>query len=184
MCALCVLAIAAHCAGAHTDAFLTLVLLCCAAQQEVKPKGPVHMSLARRLAHNDVAVRNKAVKMVTLWLVKRSDIGASDMIKLWKGLFYCYWMSDKAPVQARAPLCHAVLQPCDALTLRAGQDELAERLCGIVHQLGAAVAAASALPSRSVLTLPDARCADPERAMMYFAGLMQTMAGEWTGIDR
>jgi hypothetical protein len=118
--------------GAALAAARLTVTPCCAQENEQqpkeKPKGPVHMSLAKRLAHNDLAVRNKAVKMMTLWLIKR-EVAASDMLKLWKGLFYCYWMSDKAPVQARLA-AHSTSE-------QRIQDELAEKLCSIVHQLGA-----------------------------------------------
>jgi len=70
----------------------------------------VQLAFARKLAHNDLKVRNKAVKRLRLWLSKRGDDNTeTDLLKLWKGLFYCMWMSDKALIQ----------------------EELAKRLAGI-----------------------------------------------------
>merc|ERR1712166_752797 len=52
-----------------------------------------------KLAHNDKKVRDKTVKVLRLWLGKQADLTTLDMLKIWKGLFYCFWMSDKRPVQ-------------------------------------------------------------------------------------
>ena len=45
--------------------------------------------LAKKLADNDVAIRSRAVKLVRHWLQKRKSLGDLDLLKLWKGLFYC-----------------------------------------------------------------------------------------------
>jgi ribosomal RNA-processing protein 1 len=34
-----------------------------------------------------------------VWLSSRKGLGELDLLKVWKGLFYCMWMSDKVPVQ-------------------------------------------------------------------------------------
>jgi len=57
------------------------------------------ISFARRLADNEKANRDVAVKQLRTWLGKKSNLTESDLLKIWKGLFYCMWMSDKAPVQ-------------------------------------------------------------------------------------
>eukprot|EP00038_Savillea_parva_P026143 m.51743 g.51743 ORF g.51743 m.51743 type:complete len:571 (+) comp7330_c0_seq1:477-2189(+) len=60
----------------------------------------VENTFARVLAHNDVKVRNKGVKKLRGWLQARAKPHKrTDMLKLWKGLFYCMWMSDKPLVQ-------------------------------------------------------------------------------------
>lgn len=59
-----------------------------------------HSKLARLLAHNDKAVRDATVEKLGLWLSRRAVVTEMDMLKVWKGLFYCFWMSDKRPVQS------------------------------------------------------------------------------------
>lgn len=77
-------------------------------------------SLAKRLAHTDKSVRDEAFTMVGNWLESQllfddavtMSTGEKDeeeneknnelhleMLKFWKALFYCVWMSDKPAVQ-------------------------------------------------------------------------------------
>ena len=35
------------------------------------------------------------------WLASKSKVEEDDLLKLWKGIFYCFWHSDKAPVQVQ-----------------------------------------------------------------------------------
>eukprot|EP00741_Cyanophora_paradoxa_P016912 tig00020943_g16333.t1 len=69
----------------------------------------------RRLAASgpigNKAVRDKTVKVLSKWFSKQQHIGEADLIKIWKGLFYCMWHSDKPIVQM----------------------ELAERLASMIH---------------------------------------------------
>ncbi|KAK9728235.1 hypothetical protein K7432_001179 [Basidiobolus ranarum] len=60
---------------------------------------PVSNSFAKRLAHTDKAIRDKAVKALGKWLSSREELDQLELLKLWKGLFYCFWMSDKPLVQ-------------------------------------------------------------------------------------
>ena len=70
--------------------------------------------LARHLASNSKEERNRAVKAVTLWLRKRGDkLTPKDFLKLWKGLFYCMWMSDK-------PFVQVCLRSCPVFIARSG----------------------------------------------------------------
>ncbi|XP_035733866.1 ribosomal RNA processing protein 1 homolog [Vespa mandarinia] len=75
------------------------------------------IKFARLLACNDKKIRDKVLKSVKKWLTVRSkssfELTEADFMRLWKGLFYCMWMSDK-------PLA---------------QEELAESLSKIVHCL-------------------------------------------------
>lgn len=41
------------------------------------------------LASTEKADRDKAVRAIGAWLVKRSDVSDQDLAKLWKGIFYC-----------------------------------------------------------------------------------------------
>ncbi|XP_043278275.1 ribosomal RNA processing protein 1 homolog [Venturia canescens] len=73
------------------------------------------IKFARLLANNDKKVRDKMLKNLKKWLTVRSESSfaftEADFMRLWKGLFYCMWMSDKPLVQ----------------------EELAESLSNIVH---------------------------------------------------
>ncbi|KAL7753762.1 hypothetical protein RI367_000693 [Sorochytrium milnesiophthora] len=72
-------------------------------------------NLSRRLAAVDKKTRDQAVKSLTAWLTARSELTDLDLMKLWKALFYCYWLSDKPLIQ----------------------QELAERLSKIAQQVPA-----------------------------------------------
>ncbi|GIL67023.1 hypothetical protein Vafri_20412 [Volvox africanus] len=74
---------------------------------------PGHSKFARALASTDFQTREKGLHALKTWMLRKTDLNESDMMKIWKGLFYCFWHSDKAPVQA----------------------ELAERLAATLTQL-------------------------------------------------
>jgi ribosomal RNA-processing protein 1 len=54
---------------------------------------------ARALASNDYQTRAKGLEALTRWLSRKSEVSQQDMLKIWKSLYYCFWHSDKAPVQ-------------------------------------------------------------------------------------
>ncbi|KAJ7925952.1 nucleolar protein,Nop52-domain-containing protein [Mycena leptocephala] len=56
---------------------------------------------AKQLASNDKKTRDKAIKSLSAFLADdaQEPISKPDMDKLWKGIFYCFWMSDKPLVQ-------------------------------------------------------------------------------------
>ncbi|XP_012265625.2 ribosomal RNA processing protein 1 homolog isoform X2 [Athalia rosae] len=55
------------------------------------------------LADNDKKVRDKVLKNLRKWLIVRSRSAFAfveqDFMRLWKGLYYCMWMSDKPLTQ-------------------------------------------------------------------------------------
>ncbi|GJE87686.1 Nop52 domain-containing protein [Phanerochaete sordida] len=57
--------------------------------------------LGKYLASNDKKTRDRAVKSLSAFLCDPShdDLPKSELAKLWKGIFYCFWMSDKPLVQ-------------------------------------------------------------------------------------
>lgn len=77
------------------------------------------ISLAKRLVHTDKEIRDSALSAVITWLNNQINIYNSDntnpstitelpdnndpltieMMKMWKALFYCIWMSDKPIIQ-------------------------------------------------------------------------------------
>ncbi|TPX35303.1 hypothetical protein SmJEL517_g02330 [Synchytrium microbalum] len=63
-------------------------------QQEVSNFG-----LGTKLAHVDKKVREAAVTALKTFLKSRKTVGNMELLKLWRALFYCFWLSDKAPVQ-------------------------------------------------------------------------------------
>ena len=101
--------------------------------------GVENSAFARALASGDWHTRERGVRKLHEWLSTRVDaVTGKDLRYLWKGLFYCFWHSDKVPVQM----------------------ELADRLASFVINL----------PHRS--------------ALLYYENFLDTMAREWSGIDR
>ncbi|KAJ5753166.1 hypothetical protein N7520_010083 [Penicillium odoratum] len=65
----------------------------------------------RDLASSDKKVRDKAVESLTLFLSQKTDLSLVDLLKLWKGLFFCFYHSDRPLTQqalARAISYHIV----------------------------------------------------------------------------
>lgn len=58
------------------------------------------MGFARKLASPKNKTREKAISLLVLWLTSQKQIEEDELKKIWKGLFYCVWHSDKAAVQA------------------------------------------------------------------------------------
>lgn len=62
------------------------------------------VQFAQRLACNETSTRNKALKKLRKYISARSHKPAGgftdvELLKLWKGLFYCLWMQDKPLLQ-------------------------------------------------------------------------------------
>lgn len=84
---------------------------------------------ARALGSPDWTTREKGLQVLTRWLTHRENITDTDLNKIWKGLFYAFWHSDKQPVQVcAAPL--VVCRPClGILTAPTAADGWLVRLC-------------------------------------------------------
>jgi len=55
---------------------------------------------AQKLAANDPIQRNRAVKKLQKWLQLRGSLlTKEEIMRIWKGLHYCFWMSDKPLIQ-------------------------------------------------------------------------------------
>ena len=59
---------------------------------------------ARALGSVDWHTREQGLQALTIWLT-RNDVSDQDLTKIWKALFFCFWHSDKAPVQVRLGGC-------------------------------------------------------------------------------
>ncbi|WWC92815.1 uncharacterized protein L201_007774 [Kwoniella dendrophila CBS 6074] len=88
--------------------------------EDSKPQAA--MPLGKQLAHTDKKVRDRAIANLVAFLSQGGDtegqsssyvrLDDAEMAKLWKGLFYCFWMSDKPLVQQAlaADLAELLLQ--------------------------------------------------------------------------
>ena len=65
------------------------------ADAQSKGKG----KLVRALGSPDYHTREKAVNAITRFLARKSGLSEKSMLKIWKGIFYAFWHSDKAPIQ-------------------------------------------------------------------------------------
>ncbi|KAF2018883.1 hypothetical protein BU24DRAFT_405624 [Aaosphaeria arxii CBS 175.79] len=55
----------------------------------------------KNLASSDKKVRDTALSSLRAYLSAQTTIPPLDLLKLWKGLFYCLWMQDKPAIQQR-----------------------------------------------------------------------------------
>ncbi|CAG8231193.1 unnamed protein product [Penicillium salamii] len=53
----------------------------------------------RELGSSDRKVRDKALDSLTQFVRSRNDLSLVDLLKLWKGLFYCFYHSDRPLTQ-------------------------------------------------------------------------------------
>ncbi|KAF2842508.1 hypothetical protein M501DRAFT_421917 [Patellaria atrata CBS 101060] len=53
----------------------------------------------KQLASSDKKLRDKAVESLQLYISNRKQFEELELLKLWKGLFYCVWMSDRPRAQ-------------------------------------------------------------------------------------
>ncbi|KAI8968590.1 hypothetical protein BDF20DRAFT_897187 [Mycotypha africana] len=59
-----------------------------------------YLPLGKQLAANEKKTRDKAVRSLRKFLSSgESNLDEVELLKLWKGLFYCFWMSDKPLIQ-------------------------------------------------------------------------------------
>jgi len=62
--------------------------------------GQKEIRFAQRLASNSLKTRNQTLKKLESFLgTIEQPLPDEDFLKLWKGLFYCVWLSDKVKVQ-------------------------------------------------------------------------------------
>ncbi|XP_010929297.1 uncharacterized protein [Elaeis guineensis] len=62
---------------------------------------PSSAVIVKRLASCNKSIRDRAVRALTAWLPQQPEdaVSEGDLLKIWKGLFYCVWHSDKLPAQ-------------------------------------------------------------------------------------
>ena len=57
------------------------------------------MKLGNKLANSDIETRNKALEDAERYLVENPGLSELEMLKVWKGIHYNFWMSDTRPAQ-------------------------------------------------------------------------------------
>jgi len=62
---------------------------------------PQSSPFLRQLASSDPEARTQALENLRVYLSGHSAFSPLELLKLWKGLYYCMWMSDKALIQQR-----------------------------------------------------------------------------------
>lgn len=68
-----------------------------AAQPDALSAG--NSKFARALGSTDFHTREQGLQALSRWLLHRQSTSELDMLKLWKGIYFCFWHSDKEPVQ-------------------------------------------------------------------------------------
>ena len=133
-------------------------------RSQAQPRGraePVEaeMPLGRYLASTEKRVRDRAIRSLAAFVLMRAQEGGlsmspAELSKLWKGLFYCFWMSDKPLVQ----------------------QQLAQELSELVLMV-------AGIDTRSdeaqVASLRHALA-----ALDFYQGFWHTMQAEWLGVDK
>ncbi|KAL7425167.1 hypothetical protein Q5752_000855 [Cryptotrichosporon argae] len=128
------------------------------------PKTEAALPLGKQLAHTDKKVRDQAVRNLAAFLSRGAGeaegsgyvrLSDAEMAKLWKGLFYCFWMSDKPLVQ------------------QALATELSSLLLSI-----------SPAPSRADLGAAEREAERFAASLAFLEGFWAAIIREWNGIDR
>lgn len=66
-------------------------------QQDALSAG--NSKFARALGSTDFHTREQGLQALSRWLTHKQLVPELDMLKLWKGIYFCFWHSDKEPVQ-------------------------------------------------------------------------------------
>lgn len=69
-----------------------------------REEAPAEIPLARYLASTEKPVRDRAIRSLAKYIAECTgdeglNLAPLELAKLWKGIFYCFWMSDKPLVQ-------------------------------------------------------------------------------------
>ncbi|ODQ74527.1 hypothetical protein LIPSTDRAFT_93324 [Lipomyces starkeyi NRRL Y-11557] len=57
------------------------------------------LGILKKLAANDRPTRDAGIKALETYLESSQDISDLDFLKVWKGLYYCMWMTDRPKAQ-------------------------------------------------------------------------------------
>ena len=73
---------------------------------------PFLRGLVRSLVTSEKVTRDKTVDELKKFIISRKSFDNLEMEKLWKGLYYCMWLSDKAEIQEELSLTLAKITHC------------------------------------------------------------------------
>ncbi|WFD28682.1 hypothetical protein MNAN1_003695 [Malassezia nana] len=128
-----------------------------------QPTEPVEpeIPLGKYLASTDRAIRSLAAFVLKSAEQTGLSLERSELSKLWKGIFYCFWMSDKPLVQQQL-----AKELSDLVLMIAGikEDATGERLERVPSKVDETARALAALD--------------------FFQGFWLTMQTEWHGVDK
>lgn len=54
---------------------------------------------ARALASTDYHTREKGWRALQIWLQRKEQVRNKELLRIWRGILFCFWHSDKAHVQ-------------------------------------------------------------------------------------
>ncbi|PWY99314.1 Nop52-domain-containing protein [Testicularia cyperi] len=122
--------------------------------------GDATLPLGKALASTEKRVRDGAVRSLSQFLAQNGAHALPDLEiqKLWKGLFYCFWMSDKPLIQQR----------------------LAQDLSNLVL-----VKPSTTATSRQASTSKDAPMSQrAQGGLKFLEGFWDVLVAEWAGLDK
>jgi ribosomal RNA-processing protein 1 len=73
-------------------------------QQQPDALSAGNSKFARALGSTDFQTREQGLQALSRFLTHKQLISELDMLKLWKGIYFCFWHSDKEAVQVRVCL--------------------------------------------------------------------------------
>lgn len=124
---------------------------------------PGESKFARALASSDYHTRSKGLLALHVWLQRKQQVPDLALRKLWKGIMFCFWHSDKTYVQ----------------------EQLADQLVKIMLDLSDDVRMfkpKNAIPCL-VITVMIINIV-MQVALSFFRAFLQTMFQEWGSIDK
>ncbi|SPO30115.1 related to RRP1 - involved in processing rRNA precursor species to mature rRNAs [Ustilago trichophora] len=119
--------------------------------------------LGKALASTEKRIRDGAVRSLTAYLAANGahTIPDLELQKLWKGLFYCFWMSDKPLIQQRLA------------------NDLANLV--LVHPSTPPSSSSSSSPSSTAEDRPSERA---QGGLKFLETFWDTLIAEWSGLDK
>jgi len=142
-------------------------------------------AFARALASGAQKQRDAALAALSRWLASRKEVDETEMLKLWKGLFYAMWHADKPAVQVR-PACKGMRRaplPCLTRAARAPalpQADVAERMAAVLDSSQPEVRVCGVAfkwpgGARCAQRAAERRASRAQVALAYFRGCFTTL---------
>jgi ribosomal RNA-processing protein 1 len=108
---------------------------------------PREIKLARALVHPEKPIRDETLRGLEEYLQCLTEISDLEMLKMWKALYYCYWLADKQPIQM----------------------EMAERFSSIIHSMKNSTIVLSYFKSFCIILLREWSYLDQYRVNKFYS---------------